>query len=154
MPEVNIKETSSNDAALENFPATALIRPASHNSEDHFPEFLVGFDLAGTRARLDNDEALLALVLRQFVADFNDWPTEFEHAVATEDTKAQMHLAHSLKGAAANVGAEKISASAQEFEQALREQTGRLSLRLAQNCIENLREALGILSTALKPKSK
>ena len=80
---------------------------------------LAGFDLTATRRRLDGDEPLLIRILRGFMRDFADWPAEFAAARAENDTSRLQHQAHTLKGAAANVGAVEVAATAVALEQAL-----------------------------------
>lgn len=77
------------------------------------------FDLETTRRRLGNDEALLRALLRSFRQFACDWPAEFAAARAQGDHDAGVRLAHTLKGAAANVGAVQVQATAAMLEAAL-----------------------------------
>ncbi|AHF05471.1 hypothetical protein MARPU_08065 [Marichromatium purpuratum 984] len=72
-------------------------------------------DLASARERLDGDEAVLRAVLDGFLRDVADWPAQ----LAAADEQSAQRLAHTLKGAAGNVGAVRVQHAAQALERAL-----------------------------------
>jgi len=78
------------------------------------------FDREGTLARLMDDEELLETVLRGFLDDI---PHQIENMDRYIDEKAMEDAerqAHTIKGASANVGAERLRAAAFEMEKAAR----------------------------------
>ncbi|MTW21036.1 hybrid sensor histidine kinase/response regulator [Allochromatium palmeri] len=110
------------DTAAPTPPAaeTESITTASSVAAPTTPEIrLAGFDLAATRRRLDCDDPLLTRILRGFMHDFADWPAEFAAARAENETSCLQRLAHTLKGAAGNVGAVEVAATAEALEHAL-----------------------------------
>ena len=82
---------------------------------------LDGFDLPGTRQRLGDDETLLRVILGSFLRELQDWSAKLAAARAVADTKTAVRLAHTLKGAAANVGAVQVQATAEALEAALQD---------------------------------
>ena len=82
---------------------------------------IAGFDLAATRQRLGDDPELLVSILRRFQQDLADWPAQFDHARVGAEPKEAVRLAHTLKGAAANVGATQVRETAAALEAALKE---------------------------------
>nr|WP_315213406.1 two-component regulator propeller domain-containing protein [uncultured Duganella sp.] len=85
------------------------------------PDTLPGLDMACARRGVDSDEALLLKVLRVFRRDERDCAARIGEAVARRDHGAVVRHAHSLRGVAAGIGAERIAHLAGELEQAARE---------------------------------
>ncbi|MFE8031886.1 response regulator [Thiohalocapsa marina] len=111
---------------------------------------LDGFDLQTTRQRLDDDEGLLQVILDSFLREFQDWPATLAAARAEADTKTAVRLAHTLKGAAANVGATQVQAAAAALEAALKEaaEPAQVETRLA-DCLAALEAARAALQAYL-----
>jgi PAS domain S-box-containing protein len=111
---------------------------------------LAGFDLMATLQRLDGDAALLRLILRAFQEEFTDWSDAFDTARASGDARGALRMTHTLKGAAANVGAIRVQASAAALERALTEgsDTGAVTA-LARDCRTALAEARATLRSLL-----
>ncbi|MBS1802408.1 MAG: PAS domain-containing protein [Acidobacteria bacterium] len=85
------------------YPGTAKVAPSTGEKADPI------FDECGVLARLLGDESLLQVVLRAFLADI---PTRLRHladAIKRKDIPAISDQLHSLKGAASNVGAERLN---------------------------------------------
>ena len=90
------------------------------------PAQLDGFELAQTLARLGQDPELLLRVMRQFMADFapDEWARQFDAALLEGQRSVAQRLAHTLFGAAANVGAVRLQASAAQLVALLKEGRG------------------------------
>jgi len=70
------------------------------------------------RDRLFDDEELAREVISEFVALFPGQMTELVEALGTGNTASVQRIAHTIKGAAANVGAEMVSERARDLEMA------------------------------------
>lgn len=116
------------------------------------PAQLEGFELAQTLRRLDQNPALLIRVLRQFLHDFkpDDWARQFDTAGSDGLQASTQRLAHTLKGAAANVGAVRLQAAAAALESALEAGTQAAALQpLVDDCLAALRAASAALQAGL-----
>lgn len=76
------------------------------------------FDIAGMMIRLDHDEALAKLVTKGFLEDMPRQIKALRGCMETGDTTGAKLLAHTIKGAAANVGAELLRKIAYDIETA------------------------------------
>jgi PAS domain S-box-containing protein len=76
------------------------------------------FDKVGVLERLDGDEAMLAEVMETFLEDAPRQLRILEEAVAEEDVARTLLSAHTLKGAAGNVGAIGLETAAYWLEKA------------------------------------
>jgi signal transduction histidine kinase/CheY-like chemotaxis protein/HPt (histidine-containing phosphotransfer) domain-containing protein len=79
------------------------------------------FDRAALLKRLLGDEALAATIIEGFLADIPQKVQAIKELVGNENLKDAELLAHTVRGAAANVGAEALRAAAFAVEQAARE---------------------------------
>lgn len=77
---------------------------------------LPGFQLDATLEMLGGNRDIFAMVMAQFKVEFGNW----QFAMSQADLEGQITLAHSLKGAASNVGAITLYEHASELEHALR----------------------------------
>ena len=93
-----------------------MTTPPFHSS----PESLV-FDREGVLDRLMGGEALAAKVTAVFTGLFPGMMTELRRALDAADAPLAQRQAHSIKGAAANVGANALSVLALQMEQAAKE---------------------------------
>ena len=117
---------------------------------DHLP----GFDLAATLRRLDGDRAILKIILRGFLHDIGQWPAHFAAARAEADQGTLVRLAHTLNGAASNVGAVHLSAAAAALEVALAKEAGADQIEaLLTDCLTAIDSALAALSDHLASES-
>ncbi|HUJ32367.1 MAG TPA: response regulator [Candidatus Acidoferrum sp.] len=73
-------------------------------------------DVAAALERLDGDRELLEEVAHLFAEEWPKSVAEIESALAAGDLPLLQRLAHSLKGASANVGAKRVSSAALELE--------------------------------------
>jgi two-component system sensor histidine kinase/response regulator len=79
-----------------------------------------GLETAGSLVRLGGNRSLYLSLLRQFLK-LEKTPEQISQALASGDRQAAERLAHSLKGAAAAVGAERVRQQAWQLEQTLRQ---------------------------------
>lgn len=99
------------------FPEAREIEPASPLS-DHPASGT--FDRSALAERLGGDEELVTEILEVFAADLPVQLARMEDALASGDTEILTRGAHTLKGAAANVGAQSLRAACTDLEDALR----------------------------------
>ena len=78
------------------------------------------FDWSAALEHLDGDHELLAEVARLFAEQWPGSKAELEAALAKRDLTACERLAHGLKGAAAHLGARRVSESSFELEKLAR----------------------------------
>ena len=78
------------------------------------------FDRAGMLSRLMGDEDLARTVLDSFRKDIPRQIISLKRYIASGDTTAAGRQAHTIKGASANVGAERLRMVSSEMEQALK----------------------------------
>ena len=73
-------------------------------------------DVGQALERMEGDRELLEELAHLFTDEWPKSAAEIEAALKAHDAKLLERLAHGLKGAAANVGAERLSTSALEME--------------------------------------
>ncbi len=73
------------------------------------------------RGRLLDDEELVVCVLQAFCADVPPQIEEMKRLGSLQDLEKLRRMAHKLKGAAGNIGAEMLYATLADLEAALRE---------------------------------
>ena len=107
------------------------------------------YDGNALRHRLMNDEALVVLVAKEFLADMPRQLTSLQAALVADDAAASGRHAHSIKGAAANMGTMALSCAAAQMERACAE--GRLAEAAAElPALQNLwRATRAAIETAL-----
>ena len=84
----------------------------------HLPDRLPGIQVHEAMAALGIDAATLARILAGFLADNRGTGEQLRRAAADNETETLSHLAHSLKGSAANIGAIDLSTAAHALETA------------------------------------
>ena len=77
---------------------------------------LPGVDARAGLARASFNRDLYLGLLQRLAAQFGDWPGQLQAALSAEDLPRLHHLAHALKGAAANLGANHLSGLAAALE--------------------------------------
>ena len=103
------------------------------------------FDRDAALARLGGDEALLKEVCEIFLGDYAAQTNEIEKALSASDFTQVKRGFHSLKGAAANIGAERLSKLAAALEQQASEndKSGVIeNLEFFRDCSKGLSEEL------------
>jgi two-component system sensor histidine kinase/response regulator len=107
-----------------------------------------GFDSAAgllvVRSKLDT----YCRIVRLFVDNQSNCPDLIESALDSGDIQEARRLAHSLKGAAGNIGAKALEATAANLEQSLKTQTAEASEQ-ARAQLAALRQNLAHLVTQL-----
>jgi PAS domain S-box-containing protein len=107
------KPTDASAAPVAASPATA--GPAAADE----PETPV-FDRPGMLARLMDDEALARVVVDGFLEDLPNQIEALRSYLDAGDAEGVVRQAHTIKGASANVGGERLRAEASEMEKAAR----------------------------------
>ena len=111
---------------------------------------ITDFDLDATRNLIGDDPDLLVSILRLFQRDLADWPARFDRARVAAEPQEALRLAHTLKGAAANVGAPRVRATATALEAALKAAaTPERVDALRAECLDALLAAQAALQAAL-----
>ncbi len=103
------------------------------------------FDRAGMMDRLEGDEELAEMVIESFLEDIPRQLQALRELLAAGDIRGAQRQAHTIKGAASNVGAEALRAVATEAELALRagaEQGADTHLQSLQHQFDRLRQAV------------
>jgi HPt (histidine-containing phosphotransfer) domain-containing protein len=77
----------------------------------------VGFDSEGFLDRLCGNETLARRVANRFLTDMPDQLAALARAIGVADGETAHREAHSVRGAAANVGAEQVREAAGRLEQ-------------------------------------
>lgn len=77
-------------------------------------------DIDALSARLGNNTVIVEKILGIFTTQYDSGAPVFESAIASGNTEEIYHLAHSLKGALANMCADEDAAAAAEIESAAR----------------------------------
>lgn len=81
------------------------------------PRVLEGFDVAAAVARMLDDEVLWWQSFGLFIEHYADWPGQWE--ISRAALRDELKQVHSLRSAAANVGAVRLAAAAEALEDAL-----------------------------------
>ncbi|NBC36161.1 PAS domain-containing protein [Novosphingobium sp. FSY-8] len=84
---------------------------------------------------------LIEELLRIFAQDLRHGPDQIAGLVQARDWQGAAHLAHSIKGAAANVGARLVYAAIRELEASLRDHAPANDIRAITQSVEVMREA-------------
>jgi len=78
-----------------------------------------GLSVQNALKNLGGNEGLYKQLLSRFVENYEHVPQQVNDAVSTGDQQRAVHLAHSIKGVAANLGAFSLASIANDLEQAL-----------------------------------
>lgn len=78
-------------------------------------------DIEQLNARLGNNAAIVEKILGIFTTQYGGGDPVFDAAISAGNTEEIYHIAHSIKGALANMCAEEDAAAAAEIESAARE---------------------------------
>ena len=101
------------------------------------------FDEQDALDRLGGDTELLQMIIGVFLTACTDQLSKLEKAIIASDFKTAYREAHSIKGAAANVSAKRISAIASELERHMSES----DIEEAPQLFEALREEIEVFKT-------
>jgi HPt (histidine-containing phosphotransfer) domain-containing protein len=108
----------------------------------------VEIDAAQGLRRVAGNRALYLRLLRQFVTEQADAAEKVRQSVERGDGTQAVHVAHTVKGVAANLAAGPVQAAAGALEKALRDGVGPARVEALR---ARLAEALDRLVTALRP---
>ncbi|HZX29013.1 MAG TPA: AAA family ATPase [Telluria sp.] len=79
-----------------------------------------GFDLDGALARVGGNTAIYGKILARFVQDYRDVGARLDGLYRSGERAQAERLAHTVRGAAANLGAMRMALAAQALEEAIR----------------------------------
>jgi PAS domain S-box-containing protein len=123
----------------------------------NFAMQIPGLDVADGLTRLGGDWDLYIDVLKEYCEHYRDFLPEIENLLADRDFAAARGRAHALKGAAANVSAENLSANALQLEKACADEDRRKVSRLLPKIERSLTEVFAaynmILQDLVNPKN-
>ena len=128
--------------------AEAAVAAQTPQGTAALPLQIEGIDLRDALNRLAHDRALLVRLIRGFVRDFGDWASRLRAALANDDLQSAVRLAHTLKGAAGNIGATQLQSTAGQLEAAL----AHGNTDAADESIDALTKLLLTISNALPPQ--
>ena len=86
------------------------------------PESLPGLDISSALDRLKGNKLVLNRLLRKFAENYKDSSRDLKQALEQGDTKTAQEIAHSIKGVAGNLSAEKLYGAALRLERAIRQE--------------------------------
>ncbi|MBF0620863.1 MAG: response regulator [Magnetococcales bacterium] len=92
--------------------------------EEILPDTLAGFDLALGLKRVNNNKKLMKRLILKLVRDHSDVINRIDDALSADDQQLAIRLAHTIKGAAANLGALRLSSAASRLEKAFKSNEG------------------------------
>jgi len=122
--------------------------PAAGQAGDAPPSEVPIWDQAGMWDRLMDDEELAGIVLNGFLEDIPRQVEALRDVLPSTDHRETERLAHTIKGASANVGGERLRWAAADLEKALRNgdlnTLGRLFASLEEEHVQ-LRAAMGVV---------
>jgi CheY-like chemotaxis protein/HPt (histidine-containing phosphotransfer) domain-containing protein len=121
------------------------LNPVKASAPKETPETLgpIVFDRAGLLRRLGGDVALAKLLCETFTSGVPGDIAQLRQCLTQEQLERAHRLAHSIKGAAANVGAEALRVAAAELEQASKAGNARAAQALLpqlERCFEETNE--------------
>jgi signal transduction histidine kinase/CheY-like chemotaxis protein/HPt (histidine-containing phosphotransfer) domain-containing protein/HAMP domain-containing protein len=90
-------------------------------SSDHIPA-ISGLDVEDGLFRVGGNQKLYLKLLRQFEEQQDEAGKQIASALATKDFDGAVHLVHTLKGVAGNIGAKVVHAAASHLEKMIRDQ--------------------------------
>jgi polar amino acid transport system substrate-binding protein len=117
---ININEMFATIAAAlpERTPIPTAVKIAGTNETQLNYANLVDINYQQGLARVQNNHRLYQKLLQKFTDHYSDFEQQFRTAQHSDDHQASERLAHSLKGVAANLGADKVKEAAQALEDA------------------------------------
>jgi CheY-like chemotaxis protein/HPt (histidine-containing phosphotransfer) domain-containing protein len=114
-----VKTSQSKQAPFAIAPSPASGRGLGRG-DGTLPASLPGFDLGMALRRLDGDHDLLARLLLGFAGEHAETPAQLEALLQAGESAQAVALLHTLKGVAANLGAEALAEAARQLEEELK----------------------------------
>ncbi|BBO79074.1 hypothetical protein DSCW_64910 [Desulfosarcina widdelii] len=111
-------EDENGAATVEEAPAPVSSPPTDGR---RLPDRLPGLDIRETLAAMDIDGDTLIRIMHGFSNNNCHTADQLHQALAAGDLTALAHLAHGLKGSAANIGANELSSASHALEMACKE---------------------------------
>jgi HPt (histidine-containing phosphotransfer) domain-containing protein len=118
-----------------------IVMLAAPESSDHLPDRLDGIDVASGLLRLGGNRSLYRRLLGKFADNQRDVVRQIESATKVGDITAAIRLAHTLKGVAANIGAQALADAAAGFE---------TEIKRSDQTLAGVRRSLAVLAPLLE----
>ncbi len=119
------------------------------------PDSLPGINIEETLSNLNIDQTTFKRILQGFYRNNRDTIDKMKTALADEDWDELRQMAHSLKGSAANIGAESLQKTAKALEIASADETLRPPApQVIDNLETSMKEVLESLASLLKPEKE
>jgi len=115
------------------------------------PEIMDGIDLQDCLKRLNGNKELMIKSFINFKGYFVNASSEMEKLINSNDMANIQFFAHSIKGAAANIGATNLSTAAEKLETCLKENNG--GPEEIDKLIKNLLDALAKVMSSIQKLS-
>ena len=141
-----IKPTMRQEAPLENGRLGGVTTKIPPNPP--FPKEIAGVDIQAGLGRVGGNIRLYRKILVNFRDSYSQAPREMAGLLDAGRESEALRLAHSIKGVAGNVGAEKLQTAAAGLEAAIRENPADIpagSLKVFQEALTELVAALSVL---------
>ncbi len=87
--------------------------------KEKLPQSMEGFNLEGGLATVGGNEALYISLLRKFADRYADINKDISDCIQNNDIETAIRHAHTVRGIAANLGAEALSSAAEALEKAI-----------------------------------
>ncbi len=87
--------------------------------KEKLPQKMEGFNLEGGLATVGGNEALYISLLRKFADRYANINKEISDCIQNDDIETAIRHAHTVRGIAANLGAEELSSAAEALEKAI-----------------------------------
>jgi two-component system sensor histidine kinase/response regulator len=100
-------------------PTRASSSPSDSRAEGRLPDSLPGIDIADGLRRIGGNREFYRGILLKLGANFAASPAELRRLLGDAQTEEARRLAHTLKGAAGNVGATELQAASASLELAI-----------------------------------
>jgi signal transduction histidine kinase/CheY-like chemotaxis protein/HAMP domain-containing protein len=140
-------------------PGTAAGDPGGERADRQRPQqagtdlaAIDGLDVRDGLARVGGNRRLYLDLLRQFIEQQGQAPSEVRSALDAGDAVRAERLAHSLKGVAGNIGAARVHSIAGRLEKAIRDRAAAPDIEAARReTADELARLVGALRPALGP---
>lgn len=139
--------------ASSSSPSSESPSESRHDGNQPLPQSLKGFNLTAGLAAVGNNERLYADLLGKFAARYATITEDITSSLLNNDLKTAVRLAHTVKGIAANLGAESLAEAAGKLEKTITNDPSMITPHL-EVLVLRLAEAITAVSVALGKKEE